>query len=62
MKRLTKTTRVELDREAYDEGLEITATLSEFCAQHHHRMPGQYWRDPMSRARDYVARFRPPWS
>lgn len=44
------------------EGLNITVTLSEFCAEHHHRMPGQYWRDPMNRARDYVARFRPPWS
>lgn len=41
--------------------VEVTAGLAEFCEQHYHRMPEQYWRDPMPRAFDYVCRFQPPW-
>lgn len=43
------------------ERVTITASLAVFCAEHHHRMPDQYWRDPMPRARKYVARGEPPW-
>lgn len=43
------------------ERIEITVGLAEFCEQHSHRMPEQYWRDPMPRARDYVKRYQPPW-
>lgn len=39
----------------------ITVDLAEFCAEHHHRMPDQYWRDPIPRAREYVGRYHPPW-
>ncbi|MGW1447182.1 hypothetical protein ACWCO3_02665 [Micromonospora sp. NPDC002411] len=40
----------------------ITVDLAEFCADHHHRMPDQYWRDPLPRARAYVGRHSPPWA
>lgn len=40
----------------------ITVGLAEFCAEHHHRMPDQFWRDPLPRARRYVGRFTPPWA
>jgi hypothetical protein len=43
------------------ERIEITADLAEFCETHTHRMPHQYWHDPVPRARDYVSRHRPPW-
>jgi hypothetical protein len=39
----------------------IAVDLTQFCGQHHHRMPNQYWQDPQPRARDYVARHVPPW-
>jgi hypothetical protein len=42
-------------------GIEITDSLAEFCERHIHRMPHQYWRDPLPRARDYIDRFTPPW-
>ncbi|MEU1394761.1 hypothetical protein ABZ403_01635 [Micromonospora zamorensis] len=38
----------------------ITVDLAEFCTEHHHRMPDQFWRDPLPRARRYVCRFTPP--
>lgn len=41
---------------------EITGELTDFCERHHHRLPHQYWRDPLPRARDYLARFAPPWT
>lgn len=41
--------------------VEITADLAEFCREHHHRMPHQYYADPWLRALDYVRRFEPPW-
>ncbi|MET7862918.1 hypothetical protein [Micromonospora taraxaci] len=44
------------------ESVGITVDLAEFCADHHHRMPDQYWRDPLPRARAYVARHSPPWA
>lgn len=44
------------------EPINVGTTLSDFCAEHHHRMPNQYWRDPRRRAHDYVARYRPPWN
>lgn len=44
------------------ERVEITASLADFCEQHHHRMPRHYWRDPMQRARDYVGEQQPPWA
>ncbi|MCX5065343.1 hypothetical protein OOJ91_05555 [Micromonospora lupini] len=40
----------------------ITVDLAEFCAEHHHRMPDQYWADPLPRARGYVGRHTPPWA
>ncbi|WP_433550431.1 hypothetical protein ACQP08_21075 [Micromonospora zamorensis] len=40
----------------------ITVDLAEFCAEHHHRMPDQFWRDPLPRARRHVGRFTPPWA
>lgn len=43
------------------ERVAITVGLAEFCEQHNHRMPYDYWRDPMPRARDYVRRYQPPW-
>lgn len=43
------------------ERVEITVGLADFCEEHHHRMPDQYWQDPLPRARSYVARHVPPW-
>jgi hypothetical protein len=43
------------------ERVQIFVDLAQFCDQHNHRMPNQYWRDPRPRARDYVARHVPPW-
>ncbi len=43
------------------ESIEITTDLAEFCQTHVHRMPHQYWRDPVPRARAYVNRYQPPW-
>jgi hypothetical protein len=42
--------------------IEVTTDLANFCEEQHHRMPHQYWHDPLPRARDYVARFPPPWA
>ncbi|MGD9958878.1 hypothetical protein [Nocardioides sp.] len=42
--------------------VEIATNLAEFCLQHDHRMPDQYYDDPQPRARRYVHRFDPPWS
>ncbi|MEV6526573.1 hypothetical protein AB0M43_32040 [Longispora sp. NPDC051575] len=39
----------------------ITSSLAEFCDRHTHRMPHQYWADPLPRARAYVSRHVPPW-
>ncbi|WP_245871336.1 hypothetical protein [Asanoa hainanensis] len=39
----------------------ITTGLAEFCATHAHRMPDQYWADPLPRALDYLRRHVPPW-
>ncbi|MGC5334108.1 hypothetical protein ACPXCB_26270, partial [Micromonospora sp. DT62] len=44
------------------ERVKITVSLAEFCEEHHSRMPNQYWRDPLSRAREYVSRYIPPWA
>jgi hypothetical protein len=44
------------------ERVEIAAGLAEFCETHIHRMPHQYWRDPILRAREYVSRYAPPWA
>lgn len=41
--------------------ISIASSLAEFCEEHHHRMPDQYWRDPMPRAREYAAREKSPW-
>ncbi len=43
------------------ERIELTSTLAEFCKRHDHRMPDQYWNDPLPRAREYVGRYLPPW-
>lgn len=43
------------------ERVPISTDLAEFCAEHHHRMPDGYWRDPIPRARAYVGRHLPPW-
>lgn len=43
------------------ERIAITTDLAEFCEEHFHRMPDQYWRDPVPRAREYLARHVPPW-
>jgi len=47
---------VELER------VPITVGLAEFCDEHHHRMPHEYWRNPAARARAFVARHQPPWA
>jgi hypothetical protein len=44
------------------ERVAITADLSVFCAEHTHRMPHQYWQDPLLRAHEYLARYAPPWA
>ncbi|MEU6137998.1 hypothetical protein [Nocardioides sp. NPDC047086] len=43
------------------ERIEITSTLAAFCAGHAHRMPGQFWQDPVPRAIRYLDRHTPPW-
>jgi hypothetical protein len=43
------------------ERVTITATLAAFCEEHRSRMPTQYWRDPLPRAREYLGRYPPPW-
>lgn len=43
------------------ERVEVAGDLAAFCAENHHRMPEQYWRDPWPRARDVVAAHVPPW-
>jgi len=43
------------------ERVAITTSLSDFCEEHSHRMPDQYWSDPLPRACDYVTRHDPPW-
>lgn len=40
----------------------ITLGLLEFCEEHCHRMPHQYWRDAVQRASGYVGRHPPPWA
>ena len=42
------------------ERVRITVNLADFCDQHYHRMPHQYWRDPVQRAREYVGRHQTP--
>ncbi|MFI2712916.1 hypothetical protein ACH495_22610 [Micromonospora sp. NPDC018662] len=42
------------------ERIALTDDLADFCSAHHHRMPHEYWRDPIPRARDYVHRHPPP--
>ncbi len=44
------------------ERIEITVGLAEFCEQHDHRMPHEYWRNPVQRAHEYLSRHRPPWA
>jgi hypothetical protein len=44
------------------ERIGITVSLDVFCERHYHRMPHHYWRDPTKRAREYVGRYKPPWS
>lgn len=44
------------------ERIEISSTLTEVCAESYHRMPDQYWRDPLPRAIKYVDRHSPPWA
>ncbi|MFU8875031.1 hypothetical protein [Micromonospora sp. SL4-19] len=44
------------------ERVKIIEGLAEFCEKHHHRMPNQYWHDPILRARDYLGRYLPPWA
>ena len=43
------------------ERVAISVSLAEFCRDHLHRLPHQYWDDPVPRARDYVSRYQPPW-
>jgi hypothetical protein len=31
------------------ERVRITVSLADFCEQHYHRLPHQYWRDPARR-------------
>lgn len=42
--------------------IQVTTDLGQFCQDHHHRMPHEYWDDPRPRARAYVSRYPPPWS
>lgn len=51
----------EFEGRAVERVERIDVDLAEFCRLHVHRMPHQYWRDPIPRARAYVARFTPPW-
>jgi hypothetical protein len=43
------------------ERVTVGPDLAAFCAEHHSRMPAQYWQDPLPRAREYLARHAPPW-
>jgi hypothetical protein len=43
------------------ERTQITVDLAEFCKTHFHRLPQQYWRDLIPRAREYVNQHVPPW-
>ena len=43
------------------ESVTIVESLAEFCERHYSRLPHQYWRDPIPRARDYLSRYPPPW-
>ena len=43
------------------EQVPVGPDLATFCEQHNSRMPHQYWRDPVPRARLYLERFVPPW-
>ncbi len=40
----------------------LSAGLGEFCRRHNHRLPDQYWQDPIPRARSYLSRHPPPWT
>ncbi|MBC8991417.1 hypothetical protein H9X95_14780 [Micromonospora chalcea] len=51
----------EFERRSLDR-IGITGDLATFCRAQHHRMPHQYWGDPLPRARDYVNRHPPPVS
>ncbi|GIF47760.1 hypothetical protein Afe04nite_22990 [Asanoa ferruginea] len=44
------------------ERVALTVDLAEFCAGHVHRMPHQYWGDPLPRACAYLSHFAPPWA
>jgi hypothetical protein len=44
------------------ERVEVASDLAEFCGEHHHRMPQDFWQDPVPRARAYVERYQPPWA
>ncbi|GIF61152.1 hypothetical protein Air01nite_72470 [Asanoa iriomotensis] len=44
------------------ERVRVTVGLRAFCEANRHRMPDQYWRDPLPRAREYVNRYLPPWA
>lgn len=44
------------------ERVPITVSLADFCEKYYHRMPNQYWHDPLPRAREYVGRYIPPWA
>jgi hypothetical protein len=43
------------------EQIDVSTSLNTFCAEHYHRMPDHYWRDPIPRAVEYVERYAPPW-
>lgn len=43
------------------ERLDITTELADFCQHHRHRLPHQYWQDPLERAHNYVTAHQPPW-
>ena len=42
------------------ERLTINTELGDFCREHHHRLPHQYWQDPIERAYNYVTAHQPP--
>jgi hypothetical protein len=44
------------------EPVEIAVDLAEFCAGHLHRMPHEFWADPIPRASGYLRRYPPPWA
>lgn len=43
------------------ERVTIAVDLAALCAEHCSRMPAQYWRDPLPRAREYLGRYPLPW-